>query len=204
MRTRQALKPGRVKLTFEDGGVKYAVLERADDPVVEGHPLNPYTLLKDETCKMLGGDPETMVPDDAFQMLAALAASGGGSGDAGELEDTTLEVGFFNNAGAGWNTYNFREEFDAAPQVVLQAENFEGVALIKDITAKGFLYCLRTTKAEGGSVTTGSYFTASGIPYNSAHSAQTLVNGVTLPANGSTTAEAVKINYIATEYGGER
>lgn len=102
MRARQALNPGRIKLTFEDGSVKYATMERADNPVVEGHPLNPYTLLKDETCTMLGGDPETMVPDDAFQMLAALAASGGGgSGDVGDLEDTALEVGTIVNAGAG-------------------------------------------------------------------------------------------------------
>ncbi len=66
MRARQALNPGRIKLTFEDGSTKYAVMERADNPVVEGDPLNPYTLLKDETCTMLGGNPETMVPDDAF------------------------------------------------------------------------------------------------------------------------------------------
>ena len=70
MRARQALNPGRIKLTFEDGSAKYAIMERADNPVVEGHPLNPYTLLKDETCTMLGGDPETMVPDDALVILA--------------------------------------------------------------------------------------------------------------------------------------
>lgn len=191
MRARQALNPGRIKLTFEDGTVKYATMERADNPVVEGHPLNPYTLLKDETCTMLGGDPETMVPDDAFQMLAALAASGGGSGDAGELEDTALEVGSFINAGAGWNTYHFREAFDAPPQVVLQAEDFDGVMLIKDITAEGFLYCLRL-------LSTGSYYTAAGTASSSAHSANTLVSGTT------TTADEVKINYLAVEYGGER
>lgn len=70
MRARQSLNPGRIKLTFEDGSVKYATMERADNPVVEGHPLNPYTLLKDETCTMLGGDPDTMVPDDAFRQLS--------------------------------------------------------------------------------------------------------------------------------------
>ncbi len=158
MRARQSLNPGRIKLTFEDGSVKYATMERADNPVVEGHPLNPYTLLKDETCTMLGGDPETMVPDDAFQMLAALAASGGGGGgDVGDLEDTALEVGAIVNAGAGWNTFHFRETFDAPPQVVLQAENFEGTVLIKDITAEGFLYCLRLlTAGENGTTTTAA------------------------------------------------
>ena len=191
MRARQARKPGRVKLVFDDGSVKYATMERADEPIVEGDPLNPFTLLKDETCKMLGGDPNTMVPDDAIQMLAALASGGSGSGDAGELEDTSLETGTFTNAGAGWNTYTFREAFDAPPQVVANAEDFAGVVLIKSITPEGFLYCLRL-------LATGSYYTATGAASNSAHEAHTLVNGST------TTAEAVKINYLAVEYGGER
>lgn len=144
MRARQPKYPGRVKLTFEDGSVKVATMERADEPLVAGDPLNPFTLLKDETCTMLGGDPETMVPDDALQVLAALACSSGGSGDVGELEDYTLEVGSFTNTGAGWNTFRFREAFDVPPQVVLQAEDFAGVVMIKSVTADGFLYCLRT------------------------------------------------------------
>lgn len=192
MRARQALNPGRIKLTFEDGSTKYAVMERADNPVVEGDPLNPYTLLKDETCTMLGGNPETMVPDDAFQMLAALAASGGGgNGDVGELEDTAFEVGTITNAGAGWNTYHFREAFDAPPQVVLQPEDFDGIVQVKSVTADGFLYCLRT-------LSTGSYYTGGSTGTSPSHSAQTLVNGST------TTATAVKIRYMAIEYGGER
>ena len=166
-------------------------MERADNPVVECDPLNPYTLLKDETFTMLGGNPETMVPDDAFQMLAALAASGGGSGDVGELEDTAFEVGTITNAGAGWNTFKFREAFDAAPQVVCQAEDFDGIVQVKSITADGFLYCLRT-------LSTGSYYTGGSSGSTPSHSANTLVNGST------TTATAVKIRYMAIEYGGER
>lgn len=77
------------------------------------------------------------------QSLGVLVASSG-SGSMGELEDTDMEVGGFKNAGAGWNTFTFRETFEAPPQVVLQAEDFSGVVLIKSITAKGFLYCLRT------------------------------------------------------------
>lgn len=191
MRARQALNPGRIKLTFEDGSTKYAVMERADNPVVEGDPLNPYTLLKDETCTMLGGDPETMVPDDAFQMLAALAASGGGSGDVGELEDTTFEVGSFVNSGAGWNTFKFREAFDAAPQVVCQAEDFDGIVQVQNVTKDGFQYCLRTQAS-------GTYYVGASTGTTPSHSAATLVTGTT------TTATAVKINYIAVEFGGER
>ena len=191
MRARQALNPGRIKLTFEDGSTKYAVMERADNPVVEGDPLNPYTLLKDETCTMLGGNPETMVPDDAFQMLAALAASGGGNGDVGDLEDTALEVGSFVNSGAGWNSFKFREPFEDVPQVVCQAEDFDGIVQVKSITADGFLYCLRTQAS-------GTYCAGASTGTTPSHSAATLVSGTT------TTATAVKTHYIAVEFGGER
>ena len=117
----------------------------------------------------------------------------GGESDCGtgELQDTEMEVGTFTNAGAGWNTYHFREAFEGVPQIVCQAENFDGVVLVKDITAEGFLYCLRTLQ-------TGSYYTGGSTGTNPAHNETTLVSGTT------TTAAAIKINYIAVEYGGER
>lgn len=197
MRARQPKYPGRVKLTFEDGSVKVATIERADEPLVAGDPLNPYTLLKDETCTMLGGDPETMVPDDALQVLAALACSGGGSGDVGELEDYTMRVGTFTNTGAGWNTFKFPDPFEGVPSVVLQAENFSGRVEIKSVTAEGFLYCLRAE----GSASTATVYTGSGTGTSPSHAAKTVVTGVTLSA---TTAEAIVVHYIAIEYGGER
>ena len=33
-------KPGRVKITPEEGAAFYATMERADNPIVEGTPLN--------------------------------------------------------------------------------------------------------------------------------------------------------------------
>lgn len=168
MRDRQPLQPNRVLVTPENGSTPfYATITRADEPADEGHRLNKYTLLKDETCTMLGGDPQTMVPDDALQTLAALACSAGGSGDVGELEDYTMEVGTITNAGAGWNTFKFREAFEGVPVVALQAEDFAGVIQVKTVTAEGFLYCARTI-------------------------------------SDTTTSAALKINYIAIEYGGER
>ena len=179
MKNRQPLKPGRIKITLDNDQVLMGIMERADEPVVVGDPIDKNTLLKDATAKMLGGDPETMLPDDAIQMLAALAASGGsGSGDVADLEDTALEVGVFTNAGAGWNTYRFREAFD-------------GVVQMQNINATSFQYCLRV-------LSSASYFTAAGTAATATHSASTLVNGST------TTAAAVKINYLAVEYGGER
>ena len=129
----------------------------------------------------------------ADNVVGAVDAPAGGESDSGvgELQDTEMEVGTFTNAGAGWNTFKFREAFEGIPQVTCQAEDFDGVVLVKDITAEGFLYCLRKLQ-------TGSYYTGAATGTSPAHSANTLVSGTT------TTADAVKINYIAVEYGGER
>lgn len=126
-------------------------------------------------------------------VVGAMDAPNGGESDSGvgELQDTEMDVGTITNAGAGWNTYHFREAFEGVPQVTCQAEDFDGVVLVKDITAEGFLYCLRKLQ-------TGSYYTGGSTGTNPSHSATTLVSGTT------TTADAVKINYIAVEYGGER
>lgn len=129
----------------------------------------------------------------ADNVVGAMDAPNGGESDSGvgELQDTEMEVGTITNAGAGWNTYHFREAFEGIPQVVCQAEDFDGVVLVKDITAEGFLYCLRK-------LATGSYYTGSSTGTNPSHSVNTLVSGTT------TTADSIKINYIAVEYGGER
>lgn len=141
-----------------------------------GQPNGPAVLDKDGrlTADQLGG-----------------AIGGESDFGTGELQDTEMEVGTITNAGAGWNTYHFREAFEGVPQVTCQAEDFDGVVLVKDITAEGFLYCLRKLQ-------TGSYYTGASTGTQPSHSATTLVNGTT------TTADAIKINYIAVEYGGER
>lgn len=141
-----------------------------------GQPGGPAVLDKDGrlTADQLGG------------MIGGESDSG-----TGELQDTEMEVGTITNAGAGWNTYHFREAFEGVPQVTCQAEDFDGVVLVKDITAEKFLYCLRKLQ-------TGSYYTGDSTGTNPSHSAATWVNGTT------TTADAIKINYVAIEYGGER
>lgn len=127
---------------------------------------------------------------DELEKVAGMTLLGGGAG-GGELEDTALEIGSFPNAGAGWNTFRFREAFEGVPHVVCQVENLDCTIQIKDITAEGFLYCLRI-------LSTGSYYTGASTGTQPSHSATTLVSGTT------TTATAVKIHYIAVEYGGER
>ncbi len=134
---------------------------------------------------------------------------------------TRMETGRFVNAGAGWNTYKFREPFDGVPSVVCQALNFQGWVEIKNVTTEGFLYCLRKPNfaagkagsVAAGSVTTGQFYTASGTSSSSAHAEHTLVSGVTLPvvtmptlptATLTTTANQIEIHYMAIEYGGDR
>ena len=184
-------KANRIRITMDDGQTIEGVLSYADNARQEGSVYSKGNVLPDAVCVALGLNTDTAEPKDAFEMLAALAVSGGGNGDVGDLEDTAFEVGSFVNSGAGWNSFKFREPFEDVPQVVCQAEDFDGIVQVKSITADGFLYCLRT-------LSTGSYYTGDSTGTNPSHSAATLVNGTT------TTADAIKINYVAIEYGGER
>lgn len=68
MQDRVSASPGRVLITPESGEAYYATIERADNPTVEGTPLNKENLLKDRTASILGLTPEAVV-DDAFMAL---------------------------------------------------------------------------------------------------------------------------------------
>lgn len=166
-----------------------AHLDDKDNP----HEITPEQIGAVATA-LLGkpGGPAVLDKDGRLTSDQLGGTIGGGSDcGAGELEDTALEVGTFLNAGAGWNTFKFREAFEGVPQVVCQVEDLDCTIQIKSVTAQGFLYCLRT-------LSTGSYYTGASTGTQPSHSATTLVSGTT------TTATAVKINYIAVEYGGER
>ena len=61
--------PGRVLVTPEDGSAPfYAVVTRADEPEVEGTPLNKETFLNDDTLAVYGLD-DTATPNDVLEML---------------------------------------------------------------------------------------------------------------------------------------
>lgn len=65
MENRQPTKPGRIKLTDDSGNVKYYYMERADEPTVEGTPLNKATLFDSENESRYA----CVLPNDALKML---------------------------------------------------------------------------------------------------------------------------------------
>lgn len=69
MENRQPTYPGRVVLTPVPGMANTYDMTRADEPTVDGTPLNKETLLQDATCAILD-IPDTSVPNDAFVKLA--------------------------------------------------------------------------------------------------------------------------------------
>ena len=65
MENRVPTKPGRIKLTDDSGNVKYYYMERADEPTVEGTPLNKATLFDSENESRYA----CSLPNDALKML---------------------------------------------------------------------------------------------------------------------------------------
>lgn len=121
-----------------------------------------------------------------------------------ELDDYTMETGRFVNAGAGWNTFRFRHAFEGVPVVTVPPKEFNGFCEIKNVTAEGFLYCLRKPSLQGGTVATATGYIGSDTGTSPGHSQITYVSGVTLPTFGTeTTAEKVEMDYIAIEFGGD-
>lgn len=65
MQDRQSMNPGRIKLTFDDGSVRYATMERADSPTVVGTPLNKNTFFNSENTERYACE----LPSEAFGLL---------------------------------------------------------------------------------------------------------------------------------------
>ena len=131
-----------------------------------------------------------------------------------ELDDYTMETGFFINAGAGWNMFKFRHPFEGVPVVTVTPKEFSGFCEIKNVSKEGFLYCVRKPQLQDGSVTEGTVTTAtgyigSGTGTSPSHSKVTYVSGVTLPVitlptyGTVTTDEKIEMDYIAIEFGGD-
>ena len=65
MNDRQPTKPNRVKITFDDGTVQFGYIERADEPTVEGTPLNKANLFDNHNSERYACN----VPSEAFTLL---------------------------------------------------------------------------------------------------------------------------------------
>lgn len=65
MNDRQPTKPNRIKITFDDGTVKYGYMERADEPTVAGTPLNKANLFNGNNSDRYACD----VPSEAFEAI---------------------------------------------------------------------------------------------------------------------------------------
>ena len=147
---------------------------------------------------------------DVLDMIEAAAPAR----STNELDDYTMETGSFLNAGAGWNSFRFRHPFEGVPVLTVTPKEFDGFCEIKNVTAEGFLYCLRQPSLQGGSATEGKVTTADGYiglgtGSSPSHSKITYVSGVTLPQTvlptlgTETTAENIEMDYIAIEFGGD-
>lgn len=124
-----------------------------------------------------------------------------------ELEDLTIRCGEFENAGAGWNTYEFPEPFEAPPTVICQAEGY--AVDVKGVEADRFLY--RLTATAGTSYGTETLYKratpSTSYPYVMALSVSS--NSYTSPFTVLTSAssgsgsvsEAAKVRWIAIEDG---
>lgn len=83
MKDRVSANPGRVKLTPEDGSPAfYATMERADNPVEEGTPLNKANLLTDATASKFGLSA-TATPNSVFSKI---------SDELGDADEYTTQV----------------------------------------------------------------------------------------------------------------
>ncbi len=96
-----------------------------------------------------------------------------------ELDDYTMETGCFINAGAGWNTFNFRHSFEGVPVLTVTPKEFSGFCEIKNVSKEGFC----TACAEGPQCDEGHGSVTEGHSYNG--------------------REKIEMDYIAIEFGGD-
>ena len=85
---------GRIKLIPVENQPNIYDMERADEPIQEGTPLNRHTLLSDQTIAMIGLT-EDATPDDALRAFNDKIA---------EAEQTITE-GLANGAKTAWGTF---------------------------------------------------------------------------------------------------
>ena len=131
MENRQPTYPGRVKLTPVPGQENTYDMERADEPTVEGTPLNKATLLQDSTAALFQLSGDTALPDKVFEILsnAAIVGEGGGLVTAGGVKVSQLEVESGSYTGTGTtNEMSITSEY-GPPLFVVITGGYEGIGI---------------------------------------------------------------------------
>lgn len=144
MKDRISLYPGRVRLTPVSGQTNVYDLERADEPLQEGTPLNKNSILKDATAALFGMT-ENALPDEVLAKIALILNGGAeyyswtkqeieitiaGSTQSVSLSATitySSEVGFDDsgNAGLSNSTSASRPTSTTAVNSLLSGKYFE-------------------------------------------------------------------------------
>lgn len=101
MQDREPTYPGRVTLTPVYGLANTYDMERADQPLQEGTPLNKASLLKDATAALFGLGTDA-VPDDVLSQIYAFENNLGNMWVWGKAEPDYLAPGTSIDYGAEW------------------------------------------------------------------------------------------------------
>ena len=172
-----------------------------------------------ELQQTVGDFPETYIPQSQKGVPNGVASLNGqgivpesqlpppndmGAGFAfSQNDNVTIRAGEFPNAGAGWNSFAFPDgmEFDGIPIVNARLKDTDGFVNIRNVTTAGFQYQVRLPGINySPTVTTGTFYTASGTSATSTHSAQVLVTGISggsASYAGTTTSSAIVISWVA-------
>lgn len=124
---RTPTKPGRVRIIPEDGAPFFATVERIDEPIEEGTPLNRALF--------------TSIREAAFHMFAEQ--------DKYENCDFEIQTDIFQSTSGSWQKYKFHTPFFKIPSVSAQiiSENALDMKVsIQKVTEKGFEYCISLLK----------------------------------------------------------
>lgn len=175
-----------------------------------------YSRTPDELRADIGAASTSVATAESDGLMSAedkkkLDSSGGGSNaptlvpDVFELEDLAVQGGEFENAGEGWNTFEFPEPFDAPPLVLAQCEGY-GVD-VKGVQRDRFLYRVTGAVSTGGlNVSKANYYVHTRASTSTSYMVQaSLVTDVSAGGSGGSAgvADAVAVRWTAIEKGGE-
>ncbi|MFI3228347.1 MAG: hypothetical protein R3Y09_13230 [Clostridia bacterium] len=162
MENRVPTHPNRYKAYKEDGSFEVITLERYDEPVEVGTPLNKATLLTDETALLLGLEEKSERTVNNALIQAFTGVNTGN--ETGELEDVMIEFGLVDSVSATSTAYapatvDFKKKFRKTPNIFFSAtsdtsNSFSfGVTEISNESCTFYCLCTRSNGALAATVT---------------------------------------------------